>query len=194
MAKRVLVLLVLSIFSFASSVSAAIATGQATVYKVTMNTLEIDNGAGSASITAFSGTSTTLDIASAADTNTSVGNFLSGLIVPDGSYSRVKPTPSGTFTVAGSVASGGTTYYTTSALGTQGCATNTTGPAQECTVTVNVGAQNWQDLPGTITVKDGAPDHKVRVKFNTSAALGLYNIGAQKEIMPEQPSVSVSLQ
>ena len=60
-----------------------------------MNKFELDNGDGTTSVTAFDGTSSTLDIASAADNDTSVGNFMSGLVVPDGAYSRVKPTASG---------------------------------------------------------------------------------------------------
>lgn len=169
-------------------------TGSTSVYKVTLNKFELDNGNGTTSVTAFEGTSSTLDIASAADTNTSVGNFMSGLVVPDGNYSRVKPTPSGTFTVAGSVSYGGATYYTTSTIGAGGgCLTSITGPAQECTVTVAMGTVDWENLPSTITVTGGTPNYKCRVKFNTSAALGLYDMGGHYELMPEQPVTSMSL-
>lgn len=191
-----LLLCLYSPFVFAQGV---LYTGRATVYKVTMSSFEIDNGDGSTPITAFSGASATLDIASAADTNTSVGNFLSGLTVPDGSYSRVKPTPSGTFTIAGSVthAGNGNTYYTRSTTGSgTGCTVSTTPPAQECTVNLNVGPQDWQNLPGTITVTNGIPSHRVRVRFNTSAALGLYTVGGDDppfEIFPQQPQTTVTL-
>lgn len=175
---------------------AALETGNTSVYKVTMNKFELDNGNGTTPVTAFDGTSATLDIASVSDTSTSVGNFMSGLVVPDGSYSRVKPTPSGTFTVAGSVTYplGGTTYYTTSTTGSGGgCLTSTTGPAQECTVTVNVGVQSWQNLPATIIITDGTPNYRARVKFNTSNSLGLYNAGGHYEFFPEQPQTTISL-
>gem|GEM_PF-3446655 len=179
--------------------AAALATGSATVYKVSMSKFEIDNGTGSTSVTAFDssvgGVSAILDIASAADTNTSVGNFMSGLIVSDGSYSRVKPTPSGTFTIAGSISYLGTTYYTTGAIGSGGgAATNTVGPAQECTISITMGAISWENMPGTITVTNGTPNYNVRVKFDTSHGIGLYNgPGGSKEIYPEQPSVTMSL-
>lgn len=159
-----------------------------------MSKFEIDNGDGTTSITAFEGTGSILDIASALDTNSSVGNFMSGLVIPDGSYSRVKPTPSGTFTIAGSVTSGLTTYYTTSSVGSGGgCLTSTTEPAEECTVSLNVGAQSWQNLPGTITVTNGTPSHNVRVNFNISNGVGLYDIAGHKEIMPQQPQATVEL-
>lgn len=186
---------VISTVSPAAFAQAVLNTGRATVYKVTMSQFEIDNGDGTTPITAFSGTSATLDIASALDTNTSVGSFLSGLSVSDGSYSRVKPTPSGAFTIAGSVSFGGSTYYTTGSARTGGgCLTNTTGPAQECNMTIDVGAQDWQSLGGTITVKNGTPNYRVRVRFNTANALGLYNgPGGTFEIYPQQPSTSVTL-
>lgn len=192
----ILLLFVLGYVSFAYANGVLLATGSATVYKVTMSKFEADNGDGTTSVTAFEGTSTTLDIASAPDTNTSVGNFMSGLVVPDGSYSRVKPTPSGTFTIAGSVSYDGaaSTYYTTSTAGPGGgCSTNTSGPAQECTININVGTQSWQTLPATIVVTDSRPNYRVRVKFNTSAALGLYEGPSGREIFPQQPSTSVQL-
>lgn len=191
------ILFILASLVFLNSVfadPAALATGSTSVYKVTMNKFELDNGVGSTAVTAFEGTSSTLDIASAPDTNTSVGNFMSGLVVPDGNYSRVKPTASGTFTVAGSVSYLGTTYYTTSTIGSGGGSLpSTVGPAQECTITVTMGTVNWENLPSTVTVTDGTPNYRCRVKFNTSAALGLYDMGGHYELMPQQPDTSMSL-
>lgn len=195
--------LVMAVFISGSPLFAngALDTGPATTYQVTLSQFQIDNGVGSTAVTATS-TSATLDIASAADTNTSVGNFMSGFTVPDGSYSRVKPTPSGAFTITGSVLYGvggggdGLIYRTTGAIGASGsgCATATDGGTpQPCSVTLTVNAPNWENLGGTITVKDGTPDYKVRVKFDISAALGLYNGPSGKEIYPEQPAVSISL-
>lgn len=192
MVRRVFGILSLFVLGYVSFAYGALATDRATVYKVTLSKFEIDNGVGSQSVTAFEGTSTVLDIASTANTNTSVGNFMSGLVVPDGSYSRVKPTPSGIFTIAGSVSG----YYTTGGLSAGGgCATNITGPAQECTITLTVDAQAWQPLPATIVVTDGKPNYRARVKFDTSAALGLENApdGSGKQIFPQQPSTSIQL-
>lgn len=189
--------LFLSPYVFAQGVP--LDTGRATAYKVTLTQFEIDNGDGSTAVTAFSGTSTIVDIAAAPNTSSSAGNFMSGLTIPDGSYSRAKPTPSGTFTISGTVtydAVGGDnlTYYTQSAAGPGGgCSTNTVGPAQECTIAINVGAANWDNLGGTITVADGIPDYKVRVRFNTSQMLGLYAGPGGREIFPQQPNPTVEL-
>jgi len=161
----------------------------------------LDNGDGTTAVTAFEGTSATLDIAAAADNNSSVGNFMSGLVVPDGSYLRVKPTPSGTFIVSGSVTFGPNTYYTTSTNGSSGgCLTSTTGPAQECTVTVpSAIVPAWENMPSTLTVTDGTPNYKIRVRFNTSNSVGLYPIPPAPnpldhyEIYPEPPQTSMTL-
>jgi len=171
-----------------------LATGNSSVMKVTLNKFELDNGADSTAVTAFEGTSAVLDIAAASDTNSSVGNFMSGLIVPDGNYSRVRPTPSGTFTISGSVTYLGTTYYTTPTTGSGGGSIpSITGPAQECTISVTIESTSWEVMPSTITVTDGTPNYRVRVKFNTSNSLGLYDLGDHYELFPEPPQTTMSL-
>lgn len=164
----------------------AFANGPATVYKVTLTKFELWNG--TEWITAFTGTSTTLDIASAADNDTSAGNFLSGLVIPDGTYTKVKATPSGTFTIKGDDGAGN---YTTAVVGvgTGSTPTNNAALAAECTVTIAGVVATESALSTPITVTDGAPNHRVRVKFNTSAAIQLQG----GELFPAVPTVTVSV-
>ncbi|MFZ5800719.1 MAG: hypothetical protein ACOY3D_05015 [Candidatus Omnitrophota bacterium] len=171
------------------------ATGRADVYRVFLTTFEIYNGV--QWLTLFSGTSSVVDIASAPDTSTSPGNFLSGLSVPDGTYSQVRVTPADTFTIKGSVTNGATSYYTTSSTGSGGgCLTSTSGPAQECTLAISGVTAQANSLSPSITVTNGVPDHRVRVNFDTSNALGLHTAGpdSHKEIFPEVPTVTISVQ
>lgn len=167
---RLLVLVLISlVFVFISTSAVLAANGPASVYKVTLTKFELWNGTGW--ITAFSGTSVTLDIASASDTSTSVGSFLSGLIVPDGIYTKVKVTPSGTFTISGRDSD---YNYTTATVGPGNIGSTPTNNAAlqaECTMTVNIADPEEMPLPTPIVVKDGAPDHRVRVKFDTSTMI-----------------------
>jgi len=186
-----------SIFIFTSQVFAYVhlaeAKGEPTVYKVTMSKFELDNGEGTTAVTASGGTSTVLDIA-AGQGGASAGNFMSGLVVPDGSYSRVKPTPSGHFVIAGSISHESSNYRTTGDNIAGGCATTTDpGTPQPCTIDLEVVNQEWKDLGGTITVTNGTPNYKVRVYFDTSEAIGLYGIDGTHAIYPEQPSTTVEL-
>jgi len=168
------------------------ARGRADVYMVSLSQFQIDNGEGSTPVTASG--SATLDIAAASGVTGSAGNFFSGLIIPDGSYSRVRPTPSGTFTVTGSVTYDGTTYYTEGSQSAGGgCVTKLTAPAEACTVTISVPTPDWESLGGTLTVTDGNPDYKVRVSFNTGMALGLYDGVSGKEIWPQEPNPLIQL-
>lgn len=161
------------------------ANGPATVYKVKLTRFELWNG--TEWVTGFSGTSAILDIASAADTNTSVGNFLSGIIVPDGTYTKVRVTPSGTFTIQGNDGAGN---YTTATVGpgSGSVPTVVAANAAECTITVAAAAQE-NNLSTSVVVKDGVPDHRVRVKFDTSAAV--QNIGG--ELYPAAPVVTIEV-
>lgn len=164
----------------------AFANGPATVYKVTLTKFELWNG--TEWITAFTGTSTTLDIASASDTSTSAGNFLSGLVIPDGTYTKVRATPSGTFTIKGNDGAGN---YTTAVVGagTGSTPTNNAALAAECTVTIAGVVATENTLSSPITVTGGVPDHKVRVKFNTSTAIQLQG----GELFPAIPTVTASV-
>ena len=67
--------------------SAAWATGPAGAYKVRVSLFELYNG--TSWVTIFSGTSTTLDIASTSS-GSSAGNFFAGQTVPEGGYKKTK--------------------------------------------------------------------------------------------------------
>lgn len=184
----------LSVFLSLTIISWAFATGPAAVYKVRVAKLELWNG--TQWVTAFDGTSDTLDIA-AVGAGQSAGNFMSGLMVPDGTYTQMRVTPHPSFIIRGNDVT--PTRYT---LGTNGVNTGcnytvTASLAAECTVTltgVNVpptsAAQDFSATP--IVVKDGVPDRKVRVSFDVSNAIS-YNGGAD-EIFPAAPTVTMSVQ
>lgn len=184
----------LSPFLSLTIISLAFATGPAAVYKVKVKKFELWNG--SQWITAFDGESSTLDIA-AVGSGQSAGNFMSGLMVPDGTYTQSRVTPHATFIIRGNDVA--PTRYT---LGTNGVNTGcnytaTASLAAECTVTLiapNVpGVSAPLDFSATpIIVKDGVPDRKVRVSFDVSNAIS-YDGGAD-EIFPAAPTVTMTVQ
>ncbi|MCX5697526.1 MAG: hypothetical protein NTU54_06140 [Candidatus Omnitrophica bacterium] len=183
-----IVLSLLAISAFSPVAFAANPTGPASYYLVRITKFELWNG--TEWITAFSGTSDGLNIAAASDTSSSVGNFLSGIAVPDGTYTSSRVTPSGTFVFSGNDGAGN---YTTANIGAGAGvhgSTPTTNAALEaqCTITVTAGAQE-KALSPSIVVKDGTPNHRVRVKFNLSNAIE--NISG--ELFPAAPAVSVSV-
>jgi len=177
-------------------------TGAATKYEVKIAKLELYNSGTAQYVTVYTGTSSALDIASGTS-GQSVGSFLSGLSVPDGTYTKCKVTPATTFTISGIVGA----YHTTAATHdddgggrTLSLASNV-GSEAACDVVVlasdiaDVGTQeNVFNTP--ITVTNGNPDHKVRVYFNVNSALvltgprgdGSFTIG------PNSPSVTVSIE
>ena len=181
----------LTVLIILSSSVLAYAVGPATVYKVRVKKLELWNG--SSWITAFEGTSSTMDIASV-NSGQAAGQFLSGLTVPDGVYSQVRVTPHTSFNVQGNDGA----RYTLAANGNDGGCTYTTvaALAAECTITLpppNEPAPTTQDFSATpITVKDGVCDRKIRVAFDVSTAIS-YNVPAD-EIFPAEPTVTMTAQ
>lgn len=171
--------------------SAACAVGPASAYKVRVSKFELNNG--TSWITVFEGTSGTLDIASVS-ASSSAGSFMSGLAVPDGTYTQVRVTPSPTFTISGNDG----TRYTTAATGPNGGSVPTliAGQQAEFTLTltgVRIPPAVTTDISATpITVKDGVANNKVRVSFDVSGAIE-YNALAN-EIFPAAPTVTMSLQ
>lgn len=167
-------------------VNVVCAAGPASVYKVTVTKFELYNG--TEWVTAFSGTSATLDIA-AGSVGSSVGNFMSGLTVPDGTYTQVRVTPSGTFTIKGNDGAN----YTTATVGPFTGSVPTVNPAlaAECTLTLGGVTAQTQDISATpIVVTDGVPNYKVRVSFDVSGAIGT----VAGELFPNPPVVTMSLQ
>jgi len=164
--------------------------GAATTYTITITKMELYNG--TEYITVFSGSSTAINIA-AADSGASAGNFLSGLSVPDGTYTKVRTTVSPSITLSGSDASGGTTYYTTAATassgGNTGCVSTTTAANEaSCAAVVATTPSDTTTFSTPVTMLNGNASHKIRVNFDTSSSL-TYSGGA---LFLDAPTVSVS--
>ncbi len=164
--------------------------GPATVYKVTLSRFELNNG--TSWITVFDGTSASIDIAAVSGSG-SAGNFLSGLAVPDGTYTQVRVTPSATFTIRGNDGSS----YTTATIGSGGgCTVGNASQVAECTLTISPApSAKTEDFSGTpVTVTDGVANHKVRVSFDVSNAIQLQGAPGNQELFPAAPSVTLSIQ
>lgn len=167
----------------------AFAAGPASVYKVKLSKFELWNG--TSWVTAFEGTSSALDIASVS-AGAAVGNFLSGLVVPDGIYTKVRVTPSATFIYKGNDGAGN--YTTAAAGGGGGSVPGGAGAEAEFTMTLTgiyiPGAEEHDFSATPITVVDGGADKVVRVSFNVANAIQLQG----GELWPAPPVVTMSLQ
>ncbi len=185
MAKRLWRIFFIFILMIFLGTFSALAVGPATVYKVTLTKFELWNG--TAWITILDGSSTTIDIASASS-GAAAGNFISGVNIPDGTYTQSRVTPSATFTIKGNDGSN----YTTAAIGVgSGCtATEIAASAAECTVTIPGGiTANTAIFSGPITMTGGVASHKVRVSFDVSTAIQTV-VG---ELFPAAPTVTVTI-
>ncbi len=161
--------------------------GPANIYQVRIAKLELNNG--TAWVTVYEGTSTAIDIASVG-AGALAGNFMSGLSVPDGTYTQSRVTPSQTFKIKGDDGAG---RYTTAAIGGNGgCVfTNVAAAEAACDITIATAiTPTTTTFTGPITVTNGSASHKVRVSFNVSAAI-TYNAGAN-ELFPAVPAVTVT--
>lgn len=195
------VIVVIAITLFFNSVVFAVSTTNK--YEVRLTKFELYNSDTAQWVTIFEGSlSSPLDIASVSS-NQLVGSFLSGLTVPDGTYSRARATPSTTFLIRGNVTSGATTYYTTAgtvtvAGRTASRATLTAASVANCTTVVlasdiNVG-QGQAFTGGSLTVTNGIPSHKVRVSFDLSDALTVDTSDpANPVIFPGGPTITLTL-
>jgi hypothetical protein len=196
---KLLAVLIIGIYICASwvnpALAAALATGEATTYYCTIIKFELYNG--SEWIVVYEGTSAASINIAAANSGETAGNFLSGISVPDGTYSRARATPSGTFTIGGSISYSGSTYRTNGSVNvtTGGSKTSTSGNVVATTITISGVTATENTLSPAITIKDGTPDHKVRVSFDVSSGIGLYASGPTTyDIFPEIPTVSMSIQ
>jgi hypothetical protein len=157
----------------------SLATGAPTVFKVTVTKVEIYNG--TSFVTLFTGSSQ-LDMVSAAGTSAFPG--ISALSLPAGTYTQLRITFGNTFTLKGSLASGGTTYYTTATTLSSDSASQATtvaGSLAEGTIknplwgalgdpvvqTINI---------GSVVVVTGT-SYAPTVKFDVSTSLVLDNTG-----------------
>lgn len=186
---------VFSLFVFVASLFVFIlplfANGAADYYAVTISKFELNNG--TAWITVFEGTSSELDIASVGS-GASAGNFLSGIVVPDGTYTQARVTPSPTFKIRGTDGAG---KYTTAANAGDGGSITTADINLKATCTITLTGANVPkvsdpaDFTATpITVTNGVANRKVRVTFDVSNAVQLQG----GELWPAQPTVTLSVQ
>jgi len=165
----------------------ALALGPATVYKVQVSTIKLCT-ASSNCTTVFSGTSSAVDIASVGSSSVA-GNFVSGVTVPDGTYTIIKVQPSTTFTVSGSDSG----FYTTAVLGGDSLgsvATTDSTKQAPCTITVSSVPEKTYTPADPITVQNGVANHKIRVIFDVSQSLS-YNSGSG-ELYLQAPTVTFS--
>ncbi len=168
------------------------AAGPASVYKVQVQKVRLWNG--TSWVTAFDGTSSTLDIADVSS-GASAGNFLSNLVIPDGTYTKAEVTPSPTFTYSGHDG----TSYTTAATGTTfGSEQGTAAQEAEYTLTltgINIPTAKEEDFSATpITVLNGEVDHIIHVNFDVSNAITLMGAPGPEDLFPAPPVVTVTLE
>ena len=163
------------------------AAGPANVYKVRIAKMELWNG--SAWVTVFEGTSTAIDIASV-NSGALAGQFLSGISVPDGTYTQCRVTASQIFNIKGNDGSG---RYTTATIGGNGGCVYSAVAANEaeCAITItSTITPQTTTFSSPITAASGVFSHKIRVSFDVSASIE-YNAGAD-EIFPAAPTTTVT--
>jgi len=169
---RSLVLIAAVTFFITPEAALAKESGTPTKYVIKLKTLMLLNGDGEW-ITVYSGTSPGLDIASVSrGSNQFVGEFLSGLEVPDGTYTQAKVQPDTTFILKGTVDGRGTNGGTDFGSSEWGCTSTAGITPVDCTLTV----VNPIPIQGPysfdpVVVKDGVADHKIRVYFNIADAV-----------------------
>ena len=180
----------ISIFLFVSLFlsPSVVMAGVASVYKITITKMELHNG--SSWVEVFSGTSAEIDIASVS-AGSSIGNILSGLTIPDGTYTQVRTTASANITLSGT--DGG--FYTTATTNTVGDNTGCVATGNilleaECAAIVGTTPQNTTTFSTSIIALNNNLSHKIRVNFDVSAALP-YNGGAGTLFL-DAPNVTVT--
>jgi len=180
----------ISLFLFVSVVlsPSIVIAGVASVYKITVTKMELFNG--SSWVEVFSGTSTEIDIASVI-AGSSIGNILSGLTIPDGTYTRVRTTVSQNIGLSGT--DGG--FYTTATPNTVGDDTGCVATGNilleaECAAAVDPVPQDTTTFSSPITALNNNLSHKIRVDFDVSTAL-TYNGGAGTLFL-DAPKVTVT--
>jgi hypothetical protein len=175
-------------------------------YEVYLTQFQLYNSDTGQWVTIYNGSSVTLDIASQSGSGILIGNFLAGLTVPDGNYTKAKATPSTTFVIRGSTDDLGGPYYTTATTATDGSgriasvATTTAGNIADCTTvmlsTDVVPPAGGVSFGGTLSVTNGIPNRKVRVYFDLSNALVYVaggGTGGENIIYPSAPTITIEL-
>jgi hypothetical protein len=153
-----------------------LATGKPTVFKVTVTKVELYNG--TSFVTIFTGSSQ-LDLVAAAAGAAFPG--ISSVSLPAGTYSQMRVTFLNNFTIKGSLASGGVTYYTTATTINSNAASmasvTATDLAEASIANPDWGALsdpvvNTNSIPSPVTITTGTA-YAPTLKFDISTALVL---------------------
>jgi len=167
---RSLVLIATVIF-FITPAFAVKESGTPTKYVIKLKTLKLLNE-DDAWVTVYSGTSPGLDIASVVSgSNQYVGEFLSGLEVPDGTYTSAMVQPDTTFILKGTVDGRGTDGGSHMGSTEWGCTSIAGFTPVDCTLTVNSVPIQGPYPFDAVVVKDGVADHKIRIYFTVADAI-----------------------
>ena len=173
-------LVLLTVFGVAAAMPVSayaqtqLATGKPTVFKLTVTKVEMYNG--TSFVTIFTGSSQ-LDMVAAAGGTAFPG--ISALSLPAGTYTQIRVTFANSFTLKGSLAASGTTYYTTATTLNSGAglsASTTAGALAEGTIyNPTWGALN-ADVVQTISIASvtiAGTAYSPTLKFDVSSSLVL---------------------
>lgn len=195
--------LCVAVWSAASALAQATGdTGTPTEYLVTVNSCEVSTD-GTTFVSLWD-TPRSLDIATVAGgSSATVGDFISDLFIPTGTYTSVRCVIDDVITVTGSVVESGSgdTWFTTS--GSLDCSglpgsncvgsfPDNTAPAESTAITIPGG-----DMTVTIPLGAGLPvtaggDASFQLDFDIDGALELFTFGSDRIIVPGDPDASVS--
>lgn len=153
---------------------------------ITMKSLSLVDSSNS-EVSLLSG-SVALDFA--ANSGATVGNFVSGATVPDGTYTQLKATMGSVLSVKGSITCGGITY-TTNGSSSLTSPDAVGGTPTESNYTINNGVDQsfTLTLPSPVTI-GGGNTKDIGLFFNNTAALQLWDISpitgnaADRKILP----------
>ncbi|MCX6550099.1 MAG: hypothetical protein NTY02_03655 [Acidobacteria bacterium] len=145
-----------------------VAFGVPTSFKVTVKNCQLSTDGGATWITIWT-TGIEMNVASVAR-GQEVLRFVENLPVPSGTYNALRYTVDKTMKIVGSLAFGGSTYFTSTAPSDP-----TTGPAVEYTFTHPAGDTTHTHAIN-ITALEGGNAY-ARVNFNIEQGLALYAVG-----------------
>jgi len=213
---RNIVLVIIFIFLFfgiSSAVEVGINYDARMVYNVTVKKVEVYNSTTGQWVT-VTDTPTTFNIASATSANTAVGNMVSGVTVPNGTYTKVRVTVSNQFGIKACDNSGSNCTDGTQTIATHTLATANAGSyATASTVTTVI---DFSSVPGistcpaiplcysgsdlvvtddiSFTVGAGSAPKTISVSFDVDGVLK-YEAGPPTEyISPGTPGVDVDIE
>jgi len=187
------VLALLMALPSSASAQTQLTTGKPTVFKVTVTKVEMYNG--TSFVTNFPG------LLQPDRWSRHVGPAVPGisnLSLPAGTYSQIRVTFSNTFTMKGSLASGGTTYYTTATTlngGTASQAATVSDSLAEATITNPdwgaVGAPVVQTIDITPVTVTAATAYAPTIKFTVTNSLVLSTFPGTFFFTPASNTVSL---